>query len=84
MELRGDAVYQWQARSLLGEVEQKLNHVDPARLDSNKSQVYAKASDFTREGFKALRANDNVAALGFAEKAQLLTADLGTPKIKWR
>jgi hypothetical protein len=77
MALRGDAAYQWQARRLLSEVQLKLGRLDRATLDPNKSQIYAKASDFTREGFKALRANDNLAALGFAEKAKVLSADLG-------
>ncbi len=82
MALRGDAAYQWQARRLLSEVERKLGRLDRTQLDANKSQVYAKASDFTREGFKALRANDNLAAFGFAEKAQVLSADLGAAKSK--
>jgi hypothetical protein len=80
MALRGDATYQWQARKMLSEVEGKLGRLDRTQLDANKSQIYAKAGDFTREGFKALRANDNLAALGFAEKAQVLSADLGAAK----
>jgi hypothetical protein len=78
MALRGDAAYEQRARTLLSEVGQKLGRLDRSRLDASKLQLYAKASDFTTEGFKALRANDNLAALGFAEKAQLLSANLDT------
>ncbi len=78
--LRGDATYELRARTLLSEVERKLGRLDRARLDANRAQVYAKANDFTQEGYRALRANDNLAAMGFAEKAQLLSAVLDTAK----
>ena len=82
MALGDDAAYQAQAQTLLTEVDRKLGGLDRTRLDANKSQVYAKASVFTTEGFKALHAHDNLAALGFAEKAQVLSADLGPPQSK--
>jgi hypothetical protein len=80
MALRGDAIYEQRARTLLSEVQQKLDCLDRTQLSPNKSQAYEKASDFTREGFKALRANDNLAAWGFAQKAQLLSANLDSKR----
>lgn len=82
MALRGDAAYQRRARVLLNEVKLELGRLDRTALDANKLQVYAKATDFTTEAVKALRARDNLAALGFAEKAQVLSADLGAVENK--
>jgi hypothetical protein len=75
--MRDDDIYGRQARTLLTEVQRKLGTVDRARLTGDRAVFYAKASDLTNEAFKALRANDNLAAVGFAEKAQLLAANFG-------
>jgi len=80
MALRDDAAYERRARILLSDVERKLDGVDRAQLNENNLQAYTKAVDFTHEGRKALRANDNLAAWAFAEKAQLLSANLGTTR----
>ena len=77
MVMRGDNAYQQQAQKILSQIKRELGGVHRAQLTRNSSLIYAEASDLTNEGFKALHANDNLAALGFAEKAQLLTANLG-------
>jgi hypothetical protein len=82
MGLRGEAAYGSQAQTLLSEVERNLGQFDRTKLDANKLQVYANAITFAAEGYKALGANDNLAALGFAEKAQLFSADLKPAKSK--
>jgi hypothetical protein len=69
MGLLVDAAYGSQAQTLLSEVERNLGQFDRTKLDANKLQVYANASTFAAEGYKALRANDNLAALGFAKGA---------------
>jgi hypothetical protein len=84
--LLDDAAYQRRARQLLSEAELRLGRLDFTQLGAGKSQVYATASDLTDEGFKALRAKDNLAALGFAEKAQKLSENLDAsmPTCFWK
>lgn len=74
MAMQNDDAYEEQARKLLSEVHRDLGNVDHARLSQERLLAYAKANDLINETSRALRANDNLAALAFVEKARLLAA----------
>ncbi|HEY2524218.1 MAG TPA: hypothetical protein VGI29_04110 [Candidatus Binataceae bacterium] len=67
------------AVQLLDNTGAKLSRINRSTLGADSATTYDQANNFLRAGRKAATEDDYVAASGFAEKAAVLAAKLGSP-----